>query len=149
MNQTDFEAFIADASKRIEGDISWAEDEDHSPAVEFKAEVSSNPGYPVFVKGSYNSLAGTLSYALIHRGSGRIYALDMGKDHHNPSCHFVGEKHKHRWNEPVRDKEAYEPNDITSASTQPVGVWHQFCAEAKIRHNGTMHDPPSVQLEIL
>jgi hypothetical protein len=52
-------------------------------------------------------LAGALSYALMHRRTGRIYALDMGKEHHNPSCEYVGELHKHEWNEPVRDKEVY------------------------------------------
>jgi len=25
-------------------------------------------------------------------------ASNMGKDHHNPSCDFIGEVHKHRWN---------------------------------------------------
>jgi hypothetical protein len=55
MNQTDFETLLPDASKRIPGDISWVEDEDHSPAVEFRAEIISDAGYPVFVKGSYNA----------------------------------------------------------------------------------------------
>lgn len=148
MNQIDFEALINDQSKRIEGDISWVEDEDHSPALEFRTEVLSNPGYPVFIKGSYNALAETLTYALIHRGSGRIYGLDMGKDHHNPTCQYVGEKHKHRWNEPLRDKEAYCPDDITAKVTSPVDVWRQFCAEANIIHAGIMHSPPA-QLELL
>jgi len=149
MNQTDFETLLQDASKRIPGDISWVEDEDHSPAVEFRAEIISDAGYPVFVKGSYNALAATLSYTLIHRGSGRIYALDMGKDHHNPDCQFVGEKHKHRWREPVRDKEAYVPEDITMSATDPVGVWKQFCREAQIQHDGILPNPPPIQLEIL
>ncbi|MGH8191833.1 MAG: DUF6978 family protein, partial [Rhodanobacteraceae bacterium] len=42
----------------------------------------------------------------------RIYGLDLGKDHHNPQCNQVGEKHKHRWTDQYRDKEAYEPRDI-------------------------------------
>lgn len=33
---TEFEAIISDASKRILGAISWSEDEDHSPCVEFE-----------------------------------------------------------------------------------------------------------------
>ncbi len=44
MNQSEFEALIADATKRISGDISWNEDEDHSPAVEFRVEVTSQIG---------------------------------------------------------------------------------------------------------
>jgi hypothetical protein len=141
---------INDNSKFIDGDISWLEDEDHSPSVEFRAEVSSDAGYPLFVKGSRNVLAGTLSYALIHKGSGRIYALDMGKDHHNPSCEYVGEKHKHRWDEPLRDKNAYAPDDVTADINDPATVWKQFCAEARITHKGAMHmlETPQ-QMELL
>jgi hypothetical protein len=149
MNQSDFEALLLDNTKHIAGDINWVEDEDHSPSVEFRVEVQSDAGYPVFIKGSYNPLAVTLSYTLVHRGSGRIYALDMGKDHHNPDCHFVGEKHKHRWNEPMRDKEAYVPDDITFPSNDPVGVWKQFCEEALIQHDGQMPQPPAIPWEIL
>lgn len=62
MNQNEFEALITDKSKVITGDISWSNDEDHSPSVEFRAEIASDAGYPLFVRGSYNSLAQTLSY---------------------------------------------------------------------------------------
>jgi hypothetical protein len=149
MNQADFEGLLNDTTKRVAGDVTWALDEDRSPAVEFRVEVQSNVGYPIFVKGSYNALAGALTYTLVHRGSGRIYALDLGKDHHNPTCTNTGEKHKHRWREPVRDKEAYVPEDITAPATDPVSVWRQFCAEAKIKHDGVMHPPPPVQMELL
>lgn len=149
MNQTDFEALLEDTTKRVVSDIAWLDDEDHSPTMEFRVEVESYAGYPIFIKGSYNALAGTLSYTLVHRGSGRIYALDLGKDHHNPSCTNAGEKHKHRWNEPVRDKEAYVPADITAPVTDPVAVWQQFCMEANIQHRGVMPRPPPAQMEIL
>ena len=149
MNQSDFEALINDATKTIVDDITWSDDEDHSPTVEFRNEIQSLAGYPIFLKGSYNAIARTLSYTIVHRGSGRIYSLDLGKDHHNPTCTNVGEKHKHRWNETVRDKEAYVPDDITALVTDPVAVWKQFCIEAKIQHNGIMHSPPHAQMEIL
>jgi hypothetical protein len=145
IKQAEFEQIIADESKRIDGDIVWREDEDHSPALEFRADVESDEGYPLVLKGSYNPFAGALSYTLIHRDVGRVYALDMGKDHRNPSGELVGEKHKHRWNEPHRDRLAYVPTDITASLEQPAEVWSQFCAEAKIRHQGAMHDPPSIQ----
>ncbi len=148
LTQNEFEAILADVNKRIDGDIFWSEDEDHSPAVEFRAEVQSEAGYPLFVRGSYNALAQTLTYAVIHRGAGRIYALDLGKDHHNPDCHNVGRKHKHRWNEIVRDKEAYVPDEVTDIAKEPVAVWHHFCVEARIQHAGTMHAPPPLQLEM-
>ena len=148
LTQNEFEAILADDTKRIDGEISWSEDEDHSPSVEFRAEVQSDSGYPLFIRGSYNALAETVTFALIHRGAGRIYALDLGKDHHNPDCHNVGRKHKHRWKEPVRDKEAYGPEDITASANDPVGVWRQFCVEAKLEHAAAMHAPPALQLEM-
>jgi hypothetical protein len=149
MNQVEFEILIDDETKTILGDIRWSEDEDHSPSVEFRAEIESAAGYPIFARGSFNRLAGTLSYLIVHRGSGRIYALDMGKDHHNPDCVNVGEKHKHRWNEPLRDKEAYVPEDITRPSAEPLAVWEEFCAEARIHHEGQMHQPPEIQLDLI
>ncbi len=148
MTQAEFQAILADATKRIDGDISWAEDEDHSPSVEFRAELLSDPGYPIFIRGSYNSLIPALTYALIHRGVGRVYGLDLGKDHHNPSCQNVGENHKHQWDDVQRDKEAYVPPDITAAAQDVVAVWGQFCKEAGITHNGVMHSPPPIQQEI-
>jgi hypothetical protein len=150
MLQTEFETLINDGTKRIIGDISWIEDEDHSPAVEFRIEVQSESGWPLFVKGSYNAVANALTYALVHRGSGRIYALDLGKDHHNPGCEKVGEKHKHRWTESFRDKEAYVPSDITALAQEPREVWSEFCVEARIIHEGVFHAPPMmIQEELL
>jgi hypothetical protein len=148
MTQAEFEALLADNSKRIDQDILWQEDEDRSPGVEFRVPVNSDSGFPIFIKGWYNREAQTLSYSLIHRGVGRIYGLDLGKDHHNPSCDYVGEKHKHRWSDAVRDKDAYMPPDITIPATNPVGVWSEFCQKAKINHVGVMYPPPPVNLEM-
>lgn len=148
MKQSEFEALIKDSSKIIDGDITWNEDEDHSPTVEFRADLSSETGYPLFVRGSYNKEAKALTYAIIHKSYGRIYGLDLGKDHHNPSCEYVGEKHKHRWDEKLRDKQAYVPDDITASTDDPITVWRQFCLEAKINHNGLMHHPPPIQMDM-
>jgi hypothetical protein len=148
LTDADFEAVLADEAKRIEGDIVWCEDEDHSPALEFRAEVQSRAGWPLFVRGSYNALARTLTYVLILKTTGRVYGLDLGKDHHNPTCEQVGEKHKHLWSEQFKDREAHAPHDITASSGDPVAVWQQFCAEAKITHAGTMSAPPPVQKEL-
>ena len=141
--ETELDALLADTTKTVVGDITWTEDEDHSPTLEFRAEITSQSGYPLFVRGSYNSLAQTLTYAIIHASSRRIYALDLGKDHHNPSCTHVGDKHKHRWTDRFRDKDAYVPDDITQPATNPFAVWKEFCAEAKITHQGVMHAPPA------
>ncbi|MDH3460699.1 MAG: hypothetical protein OEM00_06905 [Burkholderiaceae bacterium] len=143
ITQTEFETLLSNTSKRLEGDIVWQEDEDRSPCFEFRAEVQSSSGWPLFVKGSFNPLIPALSYALILKSAGRIYALDLGKDHHNPQCTQVGEVHKHRWSEQFRDKDAYMPTDISAAPSDPVAVWVQFCAEAKIQHQGQMMSPPT------
>ena len=148
MNQQEFETLLADPTKQIHGNISWEEDEDHSPAVEFRVDVISQVRYPIFVKGSYNPIIQTLTYALIYRSVGRIYALDMGKEHQNPSGLRVGRKHKHRWSESMGDKDAYVPDDITALASDPLGVWIQFCEEAMIRHDGVMLPPPPLQLEL-
>lgn len=143
LTQTEFETLLNDATKRIEGDIVWQTDEDHSPCVDFRAEVRSDSGWPLFVRGSFNPLIPALSYMLILKTEGRVYGLDLGKDHHNPQCNQVGECHKHRWSEQFRDKEAYAPADITASPAQPVEVWQQFCAEAGIDHQGRMSPPPA------
>jgi len=143
LTNTEFETVLSDTTKRIDGDIAWQEDEDHSPCVEFRAEIQSEAGWPLFVRGSFNPLIPALSYVLILKTTGRVYALDLGKDHHNPQCEQVGEKHKHRWTEQFRDKEAYVPDDITADAADPVAIWRQFCAEAKLTHNGNLGAPPS------
>ena len=147
MTSVEFEVLLADETKQIDGDLRWSDDEDHSPAVQFRTDVQSKAGYPIFVNGRFNRLAETLSFTLIHRGTGRIYGLDLGADHHNPTCELVGEKHKHRWTDSHGDKVAYAPSDITAGATDPIDAWQQFCREAKIRHVGVLHDPPAMQLE--
>jgi len=145
LTNAEFSAIIDDASKRIVGDIAWQQDEDHSPALEFRAEVQSDSGWPLFVRGSFNPLVPALTFALIMKTAGRIYALDLGKDHHNPQCDQVGRKHKHRWSEQFRDKEAYVPTDITASVDAPQEVWRQFCEEAKLSHEGVLGPPPASQ----
>ncbi len=149
MTDTEFAAIISDETKEIDGDLEWSNDEDHSPCVEFRANVGSDSGYPIFVCGSYNPMALKLSFSLIHRGQGRIYGLDLGSEHHNPSCDYVGDCHKHRWTETHRDKEAYVPQDLTAEIDDPVAVWEQFCAESKIRHRGRLAPPPASQASFL
>lgn len=141
MTRAEFEAILGDTSKRIDGDIWWSEDEDHSPSLEFRVDVYSEAGHPLFVRGSYNAPAQKLSFGIIHRGAGPIYRLDLGTAHHNPSCQTVGDTHKHRWNEVTNTKEAYVPPDITAPVDEPLAVWHQFCAQARISHNGVLHSP--------
>ena len=147
-SEREFQQLLADGSKCIRADIVWIDDEDHSPAVEFRAEVENEAGYDLFVHGSFNRLARTLTYCLVLRTVGRIYALDLGKAHHNPDCQQVGEVHKHYWTERHRDRMAYEPGQITASVEQPGELWRQFCLQARIRHDGHFAKPPPYQAEL-
>lgn len=149
MEQQEFDDFMSDGDKHIDGDIEWSEDEDHSPSVEFRVSVISAAGYPISVKGSFNPIVSNLTYAIIDKRFGRIYALDFGPRHRNPDGEVIGEKHKHRWSSSFRDKRAYEPTDITAKPNDPLKVWEEFCTEANIVHNGIMNKVPPWQLDML
>ena len=139
---------ILGTRKTITGDVRWSVDPDHPTWVEFRVEVSTAEGFPVFVVGSYNYEIPALRYCLIHKGVGRVSGLCYGTDHHNPSCENTGEKHKHRWTDSYKDKDAYVPNDITAVITETCLVWRQFCEEANIEHNGDFAEPPPKQEEV-
>ena len=144
MTQQEVEAILSDDTKEISENIIWRDD-DHPAAKGFRVAVNSELGHPIFVSGWYNPLSGKLSYAIIHQVIGRIYGLDLGADHRNPDGNLVGEKHKHRWKEDLRDREAYVPEDITEPWNRPVEVWKQFCNEANLWHSGIMLEPTSMQ----
>jgi hypothetical protein len=130
LSDAEFDAILTDCTKLIEGDIVWQEDEDHSPSLEFKLEIATAGGWPLFMKGTYNPLVPAISYALISKTSGRIYALDLGKGHKNPDGGRVGDTHKHRWSEEFKDKKAYEPGDITATPDNPMSTSHDNTASA-------------------
>ena len=148
LTDTEFTSILKDEAKHIRGDVLWREDEDHSPAREFRVDVESTNGWPLFVRGYYNAVAGTLSYALILKTAGRIYGLDLGKDHHNPQCEQIGERHLHRWSQVHGDKLAYVPDNVIAVVSDPVAAWEEFCAEAGISHHGRMKPPPATQEEL-
>lgn len=130
MDAGEFNAIML-SDKRIEGNINWHEDQDSSQSARvFRADVITEVGYSLFVQGRYNARIGKLSYSLILRGAGRIYALDMGREHRPYS-----DKHKHS------NGAIYDPEDITVLSTAPTQVWEQFCREARITHIGNMAQP--------
>ena len=140
ISQQEYDAIISDDSKVIGGNIVW-EGGPNSPTREFRIDIESDEGYPIFIKGWYNPSSGKLSYAIIHRSVGRIYGLDLGADHQNPDGVRVGEKHKNYWVPGYRDKWAYVPTDIIETWDRPVEVWEQFCAEVNLRHSGTIQEP--------
>ncbi len=140
LSEQEFDAIIADETKRIENDIVWAPVQNQS-ALDFRAEIDSDAGYPLFLVGRYNHYSGKLSYTIIHRIVGRILGLDLGQGHINPDSNAVGETHKNYWKPGYRDKWAYEPQDITHPWNRPVDVWAQFCVEANLEHKGIMRTP--------
>jgi hypothetical protein len=144
--QSEFDAILNDASKMVEGNITWQEE---SLWFKFKADIQTQSGnYPLSIRGTCNPTILALSYAMIYPPYGRIYGLDLGKEHRNPNGEQVGENHKHRWSETYRDKEAYVPQDITASGDDPITVWQQFCHEASIRHDGEMMPIPEQQLDL-
>lgn len=141
ITQQEFEAILADDTKRITDDIDWVEDRAHRPAVVFRVAITSDRGYPLQVAGRWNSMAGKLSYSLLYQGVGRVYGLDMGVPHRNPTGQPLGDLHKHSWTPEFRDRCAYIPEDITAVWNEPLKVWGQFCAEARLVHSGTLASP--------
>lgn len=149
MNQGEYEALMADTSKRIEGDVSWDEAHGHSTAVSFRESIESNSGYPLQVKGYLNRNSSKLSFVILHRSEGCIYRLDLGVEHPNFGGTRVGERHKHPWVEGIGARDAYVPSDITAGVSDPVTVWRQFCEEANIDHLGGMDEPLPQQIDMM
>ena len=64
ISQQEFDAIINDDTKVIFENIVW-EGSPNSPRREFRIDIESDEGYPVFVKGWYNSSSGKLSFSII------------------------------------------------------------------------------------
>lgn len=136
MDAGEFNALML-SDKRIEGNINWHEDQDRSQSARvFRTNVITEGGHSLFIQGRYNARRGKLSYTLILRGEGRIYALDMGREHRP-----YQDKHKHA------NGAIYDPYDITASPTAPTQVWEQFCREARITHLGNMAQPPQTRIQ--
>ncbi len=65
ITENEFKDILSDTTKRIEEDITWFDDEDHSPAKEFRARVINDNGDSLHLKGWFNPYSGKLSYTLI------------------------------------------------------------------------------------
>ena len=152
LTNQEFEAILADQTKRIEGDIRWLNDEDKSGAVEFRVDIWSEADWPLRVKGWLNPQSGKLSYSVLHRGQGRIIGLDMGEGlvHHNPGCRRRRDRqscecprgtHKQYWTAEDQMLRAFVPGDISEPWERPVEVWREFCGEVRLVHVGRMWIP--------
>ena len=137
-SESDALTLIADGTKVIERDIVWQPHPTILPAFQFTAEVNGGGTLSLVIAGWFNPAMEKLTFALIARGIGRVYGLDLGRKHLNPDGEMVGETHKHRWTSEHRDRWGYVPVDITADWSDPVTAWQQFCAEANLSHAGTM-----------
>lgn len=154
LTDQEFDTLMSDDNKVIFGDIAWQLDKSHHPAQEFRVEVDSEAGWPLFIEGWWNPGSEKLSYTLIHRQARRIIGLDLGENlvHHNPDCERKRGKrlacecprgtHKHRWSEQFKSESAYVPSDITATWDDPLAVWQEFCVEVRLTHLGSLREPP-------
>ncbi len=129
-------ALLADPAKRIVGDLRWTDDEDLG-GHEFLVPVASALSDLLLVRGQRCPAAGTLRFALILRGLGRLCALDLG--HHGA--------HLHRWTPGRRDALATLPPD--AAASDERSAWALFCQQTHITHDGTLTEPPATQETLL
>ena len=126
-------AILADPDKRISGELRWTDDEDTS-GQEFLVPVTCAIA-ELFVRGQRCAAAGTLRFALISRGLGRIAALDLGP----------GDLHFHRWSIGRRD----EVVPLTDTAGDEPAAWRLFCSLTAILHDGALAGAPPTQESLL
>lgn len=142
LSQREFEALLADRSKRIVGDLAWSDDPDHLPAQEVRAGIESDSGWPILAYGWWQPRYEKLSFALIHRTEGRIFGFDLGSGpHRSPDGTSVRGTHQHVWTAEHRDGIAIARPDIVLSWAQPSALWQIFCLEAGIDHIGRFAEP--------
>ena len=141
LSESDVLAIVADTGKVIEADIVWEPQSAMRFAQQFRASVSSDRWDGLMLQGWFSPAARKLSYTLFIPEHGRIYGLDLGAEHINPDGERLRGTHKVRWTEEHEDRFAYTPEDITAEWWQPTLAWQQFCAEAHLRHAGTIVGP--------
>ena len=129
-------AILADQSKRISDELRWTDDEDAS-GHEFLAPVTCAAG-ELQARGQRCPAAGTLRFALISRGIGRLAALDLGPD----GLRF------HRWAPGRRDAITGLPAD-SSPPLDERSAWRLFCRLDGITHDGELADAPPTQEPLL
>ena len=132
--------------KYINGNIEWGRRENNRSVSEFRVDIVSE--WPLFLHATFNPDVSKLNYLIVHKKHGRIFGVDLGKEHHNPHCNMVGETHLHEWTEEFRDKVARVPEEITAEISNPVAVWQQFCELANITHTGILGPPLPRQEEL-
>ena len=133
-------AVLLEPDKRVVGDLRWSDDEDLT-GHELLAPVTCPGGELLVVRGQRCPAAGTLRFALVLRGVGRIAALDL---RHHPAH---AELQFHRWTPGRRDPCAPLPPGAHADDER--SAWALFCRLTGIRHDGALLDPPLTQEALL
>jgi len=141
------QAILADNSKRIEGDIVWAQHPDINFAVRFRVRVQCAVDPDIQIAGYYNRENNKLYLNMFRRSDGKPFVrLCMESGHHNPACTEAGDPHLHEWDDDEGDKIAGAVTFDTSGSTQQI--WREFCAWTGITHEGVLESVPPFQKEM-
>jgi hypothetical protein len=138
----EFEALLADPSKRIDEDILWDENKSLPHVVDFRIRVKSED-YHLVIKGSHNRTLGKTSYTLFIGDLGRLFSVDYDRRHG-----IVGHFHCHRWDGESRKCIASPASVSDEIGRDPNKLWVWFCKEANIAHNGILHAFPPQQGEL-
>jgi len=134
---------ILEMPKHIEDDITWTHKQ--KDWLEFRTRIECDADCTLWLVGSYNHCLDAYSYSFLANGQ-RLRGLDVGKDHHNPTCEDVGSPHVNYWTDPHEAKMAREADDI-DCSTMASAI-EGFLKLCKIDLNGIFH-APTVQERLL
>ncbi len=141
LTQNEFEAIIADESKRIVGDVVWAPQLDKPGGFKFRAPVQHAGGAGMFVAGFERLRTQRLSFALVY-DERRIAGLDLGAvSHTNEDGTRIVGAHLHLWDARYQKTQAYAAPEITARLEQTLLAWRQICARLHIVHLGQLHEP--------
>lgn len=142
LSQTEFEAILADDSKRIAGDIVWVSASGHLDAKRFKASVLSDAGGNLVVEGYFRPSKRKLGLSLI-AGDHRIAGIDFGSNirHRNLAGSRVEGPHLQLWSAAAGEAEARPLPRGVPDWNQPVAVWAWLCEALGIVHLGEMLSP--------
>ena len=142
LSQAEFEAILADESKRIVGDIAWVAVSGHFDAKWFNATVLSNANDNLVVEGYFRPSKRKLGISLIVLGQ-RVAGIDFGSNirHRNVSgARFEG-AHLQLWSAAAGAAEAHPLPRGAPGWNQPVEVWIWLCDLLGIVHVGEMLSP--------
>lgn len=138
VTQVEFDALIADRTKRIEGPIAWIPDQSGT-VFEFRVKVISAGGDQLTIKGSHNRKLGKTTYTLF--STDRIFGADYDRKHGD-----AGSFHVHRWDANRQTSTATKADAGIEIGKDPLRLWKWFCEQAHIKHEGGALAPlPPVQ----